>query len=83
LKYLQITASLAITTGPVPSRALLTVFNKDSELATERGRILAKLKRIKKIPGVIVTDGLAADESLLNGANHVLCRFHHQPGGTL
>jgi len=39
-----------------------------------------QLKRIKKIPSVMITDGLAAYESLLNGAKHVLCRFHHQQG---
>lgn len=41
-----------------------------------------QLKRIKKIPRVIITDGLAAYEALLAGAQHVLCRFHHQQGVT-
>jgi len=42
-----------------------------------------QLKRIKKIPRVILTDGLAAYEHLLNGAIHVWCRFHHQQGVTI
>jgi transposase-like protein len=40
------------------------------------------LKRIKKIPGVIITDGLHAYASLWPGIKHVLCRFHHQQGVT-
>jgi len=36
------------------------------------------LQRIGKIPKVIITDGLLAYHYLLNGAKHVLCRFHHQ-----
>jgi len=39
------------------------------------------LCRIKKVPQVVITDGLLAYHyliDLLDGARHVLCRFHHQ-----
>jgi transposase len=47
--------------------------------------ILTELKRIKKLPSVIITDGLKAYHAALgkiNGIKHVLCRFHHQQGVT-
>ena len=37
-----------------------------------------QLRRLKKVPQVIITDGLPAYASLVQGAKHVLCRFHHQ-----
>jgi len=40
----------------------------------------AQLRRLKKVPQVIVTDGLQAYTYLAQGAKHVLCRFHHQQG---
>jgi transposase-like protein len=42
----------------------------------------AQLRQLKKIPGVIITDGLPAYAYLLPAAKHVLCRFHHQQGVT-
>lgn len=44
-----------------------------------------KLRQIGKIPGVIITDGLAGYDSLcclLEGVRHILCHFHHQQGVT-
>jgi transposase-like protein len=41
-----------------------------------------QLHRLKHIPRVIITDGLPAYASLVPGAKHVWCRFHHQQGGT-
>ena len=40
------------------------------------------LKQIKKIPGVIITDGLQAYASLLPASQHIFCRFHHQQNVT-
>jgi transposase-like protein len=42
----------------------------------------AQLRQLKKIPGVIITDGLPAYAYLLPAAKPVLCRFHHQQGVT-
>jgi transposase-like protein len=42
----------------------------------------AQLHQLKKMPRVIVTDGLQAYAYLLPAAKHVLCRFHHQQGVT-
>ena len=42
----------------------------------------SQLKRLKKIPRALITDGLAAYEHLLPGIRHVFCRFHHQQGIT-
>ena len=41
-----------------------------------------QLRFLKHVPRVIITDGLQAYASLLPGAKHVLCRFHHQQGVT-
>jgi len=41
-----------------------------------------KLQRLGKKPTEIVTDGLRAYHYLLNGAKHILCRFHQQQGVT-
>ena len=41
-----------------------------------------QLRRLKKAPRVIITDGLQAYAYLQQGATHVLCRFHHQQGVT-
>ena len=41
-----------------------------------------QLRRLKQVPQVIITDGLQAYASLVQGAKHVLCRFHHQQGVT-
>jgi transposase-like protein len=40
------------------------------------------LKRIGKIPRVIITDGLPGYRYLAEGAKHILCLFHHQQGVT-
>jgi transposase-like protein len=41
-----------------------------------------QLRLLKKVPRVLITDGLAAYAYLVPGAKHVLCRFHHQEGVT-
>jgi len=43
--------------------------------------IVSELKRIKNMPKVIITDGLAAYKSVfgkIDTVKHLLCRFHHQ-----
>ena len=42
----------------------------------------AQLRQLKKIPRVLITDGLQAYAYLVPAAKHVLCRFHHQQGVT-
>jgi hypothetical protein len=42
----------------------------------------APLRPLKKIPRVIITEGLPAYASLVPGAQHVWGRVHHQQGGT-
>jgi len=37
-----------------------------------------QLRLLKQVPQVIITDGLRAYAYLVQGAQHVLCRFHHQ-----
>ena len=41
-----------------------------------------QLRQLKKVPRVLITDGLQAYVYLVPGAKHVLCRFHHQQGVT-
>jgi transposase-like protein len=45
-----------------------------------------KLKRIGKIPGIIITDGLPGYSHIMEGmgrtAKHILCHFHYQQGVT-
>lgn len=41
-----------------------------------------QLRQRKKVPQVLITDGLQAYAYLVPGAKHVLCRFHHQQGVT-
>jgi transposase-like protein len=41
-----------------------------------------QLRQLKKVPQVLITDGLQAYAYLMPGAKHVLCRFHHQQGVT-
>jgi len=41
-----------------------------------------KLKQIGKLPQVIITDGLASYNNMVEGAKHILCHFHHQQGVT-
>jgi|RhiMetdeSRZDD1v2_1073273.scaffolds.fasta_scaffold286865_2 transposase-like protein len=41
-----------------------------------------RLRQLKKVPKVLITDGLQAYAYLAPGAKHVLCRFHHQQGVT-
>src|SRR3989449_7950448 len=41
-----------------------------------------QLRQLKKVPKVLITDGLQAYAYLAPGAKHVLCRFHHQQGMT-
>jgi transposase-like protein len=38
------------------------------------------LKRVGKIPRVIITDGLLSYGYLMDGVKHILCHFHHQQG---
>jgi transposase-like protein len=42
----------------------------------------AQLRQLKKLPRVIITDGLQAYTYVVPGAKHVWCRFHHQQGVT-
>ncbi len=47
--------------------------------------IVTELRRIKQLPNMCITDGLAAYTSVfacLKNVTHVLCRFHHQQGVT-
>lgn len=44
--------------------------------------IAIKLKALRKIPKVIITDGLAAYKKMGIGAVHILCLFHHQQSVT-
>jgi hypothetical protein len=39
-------------------------------------------RQLKKVPQVLITDGLQAYAYLVPGAKHVLCRCHHQQGVT-
>jgi transposase-like protein len=41
-----------------------------------------QLRQLKKVPKVLITDGLPAYADLVPGAKHVWCRFHHQQGVT-
>jgi hypothetical protein len=41
-----------------------------------------QLRQLKKVPQVLITDGLQAYAALVPGAQHVWCRFHHQQGVT-
>jgi transposase-like protein len=41
-----------------------------------------QLRVLKKVPRVLITDGLPAYAYLVPGAKHLLCRFHHQQGVT-
>jgi transposase-like protein len=41
-----------------------------------------QLRQLKKVPKVLITDGLQSYAYLIPGAKHVLCRFHHQQGVT-
>ena len=41
-----------------------------------------RLRQLKKVPKVLITDGLQAYAYLAPGAKHVLCHFHHQQGVT-
>jgi transposase-like protein len=41
-----------------------------------------QLRQLKKVPRVLITDGLQAYAYLVPRAKHVLCRFHHQQGVT-
>ncbi|HSF29244.1 MAG TPA: hypothetical protein VLK82_02045 [Candidatus Tectomicrobia bacterium] len=41
-----------------------------------------QLRQLKKVPRVLITDGLQAYAYLVPGAKHVRCRFHHQQGIT-
>jgi transposase-like protein len=47
--------------------------------------IVTELGRLKQLPQVFITDGLAAYQSVfasLEHVTHILCRFHHQQGVT-
>jgi transposase-like protein len=41
-----------------------------------------QLRQLRRVPHVLMTDGLQAYAYLAPGAKHVLCRFHHQQGVT-
>jgi hypothetical protein len=52
-----------------------------SEAAVEY--VVSQLRQFKKLPSLIITDGLAAYQAVfskLDEVRHVLCRFHHQQG---
>jgi transposase-like protein len=54
-----------------------------SEAAVES--VVAQLRQRKKLPSLMITDGLAAYQTVfskLDEVRHVLCRFHHQQGVT-
>jgi transposase-like protein len=64
---LDVTTELPVLAALLPSRSQWTC------------RWLgAQLRRLNKVPQVIITDGLQAYAYLAQGAKHVLCRFHHQ-----
>jgi transposase-like protein len=45
--------------------------------------IVTQLRRLKQLPSMFITDGLAAYKAVfasLKGVTHILCRFHHQQG---
>ena len=44
--------------------------------------VALKLKALRKIPKVIITDGLAAYKKMGIDAVHQICLFHHQQGVT-
>ncbi len=47
--------------------------------------LISELKRFKKMPKVIITDGLSSYKTVLDkikNVKHILCRFHHQLGVT-
>jgi len=71
---------LDVDTGLPIYQALLATRSNDSVRW-----IVTELRRRKQLPGVFITDGLAAYKSVfasLKGVTHVLCRFHHQQGVT-
>jgi transposase-like protein len=41
-----------------------------------------QLRQLRRVPHVLMTDGLQAYAYLVPGAKHVLCRFHHQQSVT-
>ena len=58
-----------------------------AELLQSRSRwacqwIGVALTRLKKMPRVIITDGLPSYRYVLEGVNHLTCLFHHQQGVT-
>jgi transposase-like protein len=62
---------------------LQTLLATRSETAVEY--VVFQLRQIKKLPSVIITDGLAAYQTVfgkLDDVRHFLCRFHHQQGVT-
>lgn len=69
-----------IDTGLPVYQALLATRSNDSVRW-----IVTELGRLKQLPQVFVTDGLAAYQSVfasLENLTHILCRFHHQQGVT-
>jgi len=47
--------------------------------------IAEKLKQLKKIPRILITDGMLGYDCLLDidqRIKHILCHFHHQQGVT-
>jgi len=68
---LDVTTELPVLAAKLPSR---------SQWACRwLGR---QLHRLKQVPRVMITDGLQAYASLVPGAEHILCRVHHQQGVT-
>ena len=56
-----------------------------TELLQSRSRwacqwIGVQLKRLGKVPRVIITDGLLSYRYVVVGVKHILCLFHHQQG---
>ena len=68
---LEVTTELPVLAALLPSR---------SQWACRW--VGAQLRQLKKIPRMIITDGLQAYAYLVPAAKHVLCRFHHQQGVT-
>lgn len=62
---------------------LQTLLATRSEAAVEY--VVYQLRQLKKLPALMITDGLAAYQTVfrkLDEVRHVFCRFHHQQGVT-
>lgn len=68
---LEVPTALPVRAGLLPSRGQWAC----------RG-VGRQWRQRKKVPKVLITDGLQAYASLVPGATHVVCRLHHQQGVT-